>query len=253
MSSMIGSMPIWLLGALIFGLGLLTALLTYWLVMVIGKDFHWEVNLGFYSLFNITFSLIMGFLASQIWNDNNKAMSAVIKEASSIKQVMAASKIFPNPTRSEIQTLASDYVFNAINVEWPAMRSLSSYKEILDDSSQNALLKVMSIDPSGNPQASAKQMLLNAFNNLYDARSERILFAGTSVNAVKWFVVSMLAILLYLSTAMLYKKDVKGCRVALLVLTVAISLCFLMLLAHDRPFTGHVAISPELLLKALNN
>jgi hypothetical protein len=173
-----------------------------------------------------------------------------MREASTLKSIVAVSEVFPDQTKNEILQLARDYVDNAVQKEWPAMQEVRSYKGLSDTADKLYLPYILSLKPSNENEASAKQQLLASFKALHEAKDERLLLSGTSVNPLKWSVVIALAFILLIVTSLVHRNNPKSALLALLIYSTVISLCFILIFTHDRPFTGYISISPELLINA---
>lgn len=211
-----------------------------------------EVSPGFFTPASVTFGLIVGFMASQIWADNSKAVAAVTREASALRSIVLIADIFPANTRGEINEIANRHIDHAVNVEWPEMHAASSYHGIIDTADQHGLKTALTITPTNEAQVSAKKILIDTVRSLYDARSERLLLSGTSINPLKWLIVSILAFMLMLITALVHKSNAKSAFTALAILSTVIASSYVLVIAHDRPFTGYISISPDLLIKAVH-
>jgi Protein of unknown function (DUF4239) len=246
----IGQAPVWAIAAIVFCAAFILTLLVYWLVFHIGRNINIEISPGFFTPVSVTFGLIIGFLASQVWSDNSKAISAVMREASALKTIISVSEIFPEPTQRMLDSSVNNYIDRSVRTEWPAMQKVTSYHGLIDYSDNAGLREVISITPQNESQSSAKQQLLAAYTTLYEARSERLLLSGTSVNPLKWLIVNAFAVILMLITALVHRNNKKSAITSLALLSIAISLSYILILAHDRPFTGYISISPDLLLSA---
>lgn len=251
MIEIIGQAPSWLIAAATFSVLFALSLSIYWVIFCLGKNWETELSPGLFTPVSVTFGLIIGFLASQVWSDNNRAISAAMREASALKTIVAVAEVFPDQSKNAVHKLAENYVDYAVNVEWPLMKSNASYHGIIDSGEKVYPQTILLLSSTNDNEASAKQQLLSAFNALYEARSERLLFSGTSVNPLKWSIVSAFSVILLLVTAFVHRSNPKGALLALLIIASAIALSFTLILTHDRPFTGYISISPDLLINAM--
>src|SRR5215469_14392197 len=65
--------------------------------------------------------VVMGFTASQVWSDNDKANSAVDHEASALRSVVILAAAFPGESETRLRSLIRSYVADAVTQEWPMM------------------------------------------------------------------------------------------------------------------------------------
>lgn len=244
----IGSAPtLWLI-TIVLSITFCFAAIVYWIIFILGKNLVIEVSPGLLTPVSVTFGLIIGFLASQVWVDNGRAFAAVMQEASALKTILTVSEVFPSSIRQQLDTGAINYIDRAVIVEWPEMGRASSRHGMIDKSEKEGLRAALLLVPKTESQVFAKQQLVIAYTTLYQARAERLLLSGTSVNYLKWLVVISFALLIMIITAFVHRANSKSAILALILLAFAISLSFILILAHDRPFAGVISISPDILL-----
>jgi len=68
----------------------------------------------------LIFGLLVGFIASQVWSEFEKAKVAVVTEASRLRSVVLLSESFPDE-KERIRSLLSQHIDDAVNEEWPEM------------------------------------------------------------------------------------------------------------------------------------
>lgn len=69
----------------------------------------------------IIFALLVGFLAAQVWNETDRASSAVNREASALRAVVLLAGAFPGEPEARLRTLIREFIQEAVTQEWPAM------------------------------------------------------------------------------------------------------------------------------------
>ena len=69
------------------------------------------------------------------------------------------------------------------------------------------------------------------------------------MNWVKWTVLMIQAICTLLTIALVHSDSRGSARIALGLFSTAIAVCILLLLSHDRPFTGQLSVKPAALLQ----
>src|SRR5215212_7293758 len=69
----------------------------------------------------IIFALLVGFLAAQVWNDADRASTAVNREASALRGAVLLAAAFPGETEVRLRDLVRRYIQDAVTQEWPAM------------------------------------------------------------------------------------------------------------------------------------
>ena len=70
----------------------------------------------------VIFALLVAFLASQVWNESERASTAVNREASSLRAVVLLAGAFPGEPEARLRHLIRDYIQDAVTKEWPPWR-----------------------------------------------------------------------------------------------------------------------------------
>ncbi len=114
-----------------------------------------------------------------------------------------------------------------------------------------ALRVSLSLDPRSAGQTLAQRELVGSIQTALDARRQRIVLSGSSVNAVKWGALLVQAGLFLLTTAMVHCDNPRANRIILTTFATAAAAAVLLIAAHSRPFSGPVAVGPTLLLQVM--
>ena len=114
MNDWLHNLPIVWMALLIFGLTALVTAALYVFVMGLSvgeraRSFK-AVSAGLLSPLGILFALFMAFTASQVWTDNDKANSAVDREASALRSVVILAATFPDEPQTRLRSLIRSYV-----------------------------------------------------------------------------------------------------------------------------------------------
>jgi uncharacterized MnhB-related membrane protein len=78
-----------------------------------------------------------------------------------------------------------------------------------------------------------------------------ILFALSEVNWVKWLCLGLQAVCALLAIAMVHSDNRLAAAITMGLFGVGVAASLLLILAHDRPFTGELAVSPNPLLQVM--
>jgi Protein of unknown function (DUF4239) len=95
----------------------------------------------------------------------------------------------------------------------------------------------------------AQREIVTALETALDARRQRILTSRSEVNWVKWMTLTIQALCILITVAMVHSDNRGSARIALGLFSTAIAVCILLLLSHDRPFTGQLSVKPAVLLQ----
>jgi hypothetical protein len=161
--------------------------------------------------------------------------------------VLAAT--FPGEPEARLRALIRRYIEKAVTEEWPSMAHESSGLSVTPPSLAEALTAILALTPHSPGQEIAQRALADAISNVFDARRQRIIVSRSHVNLVKWACLFVQAISMLIAIAMVHIDNRSTIAIAMGLFTSGVAASFLLILAHDRPFTGEVSISPTPLMQ----
>ena len=197
------------------------------------------------------FGLLVAFLAFQVWGEADRANAAVNREASSLRAVVLLSSQFAGDTESRINGLVHDYIQDAVNQEWPAMAQRNATLTIAPPKLAEVLHLALSLTPQGQGQVDAQREMVAAIQNAFDARRQRIVLSGSSINWVKWAVLLIQAGLTLLTVAMVHCDNPAANRIILTIFASGVAVAVWLIAANTRPFAGDISVKPTLLLQVM--
>jgi Protein of unknown function (DUF4239) len=112
-----------------------------------------------------------------------------------------------------------------------------------------ALKLTLSLIPSTEGQKIAQREMTTAIENALDARRQRILISLSQVNLVKWSCLLLQAVCALVAIAMVHSDDRLASAITMAIFATGVAASVLLILSHDRPFTGEVSIGPGPLLQ----
>jgi hypothetical protein len=84
-----------------------------------------------------------------------------------------------------------------------------------------------------------------------EARRQRIILSGSSINWVKWTVLLVQAGLTLLTIAMVHADNRAANRIILAIFATGVGVAVVLIASHSRPFTGEIAVRPTVLLQVM--
>jgi hypothetical protein len=195
----------------------------------------------------VVFALLVGFLAAQVWNDNDRAGSAVNREASALRAAVLLGSAFPGETNAKLRDLIHRHIEQAVSDEWPAMAHRTATLTIVPRELGEALRVALTITPTGESQVAAQRELIASLQSALDARRQRIVLSESSLNWVKWAALLAIAVLNLVAVALVHADNRGANRIILPIFASGIAIALLLIASHSRPFTGEVAVKPSVL------
>ena len=197
------------------------------------------------------FALLVGFLAAQDWNQRERASAAVNREASSLRAVVLLAAAFPGEPESRLRHLVRDYIQDAVAREWPAMARQDVNLTIVPPTLTQALRLVLSLTPQKDGQIAAQREMVASLGSALDARRQRIILSGSSLDWVKWTVLYVLAGLTLITIAMVHSGNPTANRIILGIFSTGVGVAVLLIVSHSRAFTGEMGVTPSVLLQVM--
>lgn len=149
MSDWLLNLPVLWMALIIFGLTFLMAAAIYVVItrLAVGERAvaFKAISPGMLPSLGIIFGLLVGFTASQVWNDFEKAKLAVANEASALRTVMLLGQRLSPDDDTKPRTLIHDHINAAVNEEWPAMASWQATLVTLQSHLSDALKMTLAI------------------------------------------------------------------------------------------------------------
>jgi hypothetical protein len=206
---------------------------------------------GMLSPLGVLFGLFVAFTAAQVWNDSGQANATINREASALRSVVIFAASFPGEPEMRLRALVRNYISEAANQEWPMMAEGTATLKVAPHTLVDALRLTLSLTPGNKGQETAQREITAALESALDARRQRILLSGSEVNLVKWMCLILQAISALLAIAIVHSDNRLTSRIAIGVFATGVAASVLLILAHDRPFTGALSYTPEPLLQVI--
>jgi hypothetical protein len=209
------------------------------------------ISPGMLSPMGVLFGLFVAFIAAQVWSDNDHASAAVNREASALRSVELLAARFPGEPEARLRALLRDYIADMVTAEWPAMARQSATLRTSPPTIDEALRLTLALIPASSGQQVAQREMAVALENLLDARRQRVLLSRSQVNGIKWLCLMVQAACVLLTIALVQSGDRLASLMSLWLFASGAAVCVLVILAHDRPFTGQLSVGPGPLLQVM--
>ena len=105
--------------------------------------------------------------------------------------------------------------------------------------------------PRSEGQKTAQREITTALETAFDARRQRIIISQSQVSLLKWSILFMQAVCALVATAMVHSDNRLASIIAMGIFATGVAASMLLILAHDRPFTGEISIRPDALLQVM--
>ncbi|MGE3875192.1 MAG: hypothetical protein AB7F74_19735 [Parvibaculaceae bacterium] len=191
------------------------------------------------------FVLATTFLASNVWAIEDRAYEAVAIEAREVRLLRTLSQLLPEPRRSEVVNLVTDYAEQSA-AEWPQMDDLGGSHE-----AERVLAALYNAAVSLAPHEQLlSQEFMTALKAVGEARERRLDIAGNNLSPDQWAAMLILALIMAIAVTIVHASSDGGRAIALGLVAAVVSTALFLLIAHDRPFIGWDALEPRSVIAA---
>lgn len=196
---------------------------------------------------NGMFALTVAFSAAGIYNDTLQARAAVQREAQALQNVLALSDGLPQEVEDLVRNGVRDYVRLVVEMDWPAMSGTPEIDDPRFVTSDRLLVQMINEVALEQSKPGARVGMNTLFNQLFEVRSARlarITLSRSGISNAQWAALSIMAVCALFCVALVHNHTRPMQGMAMNIYAVIVSAAFFLLLAHDRPFTGDISISP---------
>ena len=195
----------------------------------------------------VVYGLFVTIVASQVWADVDKANTAVYREASALSTVVFLAASFPAEPETRIRTLVRRHIHEAVTQEWPMMAQHTANLKVTSQPLAEALQLILTVTPHSEGQTAAQNAIVTALENALDARRQRIVVSLSDVNWVKWVCLILQAVCTLLAIAMIHCGNRIASISAMGIFATGVAVSVLIIVSHNRPFGGPLAVESDLL------
>jgi hypothetical protein len=253
----IESQPTPVIGLIVFGLTYLFIAILFVLVTI--APHRWTRH--FKQLSTVTMmplavvlGVLLGFLAARVWANFDRAVGYVGQEAGALSQTLILANSFPPEIRTRLRDQVAAHIKSAEEEEWPSMGRREASAGRSPRALTEAVATILAITPTRAGEHLAQQRALAAVEAALEARRNRIMLSGVTIDKTQWRVIMALFILMLVTIACMHADKPRTNAVALIIIGSAAAICFVLLLAYDHPLNpGGAFIEPTLLREVIAN
>jgi hypothetical protein len=127
------------------------------------------------------------------------------------------------------------------------MAKRSASLKIAPSALADNLRLVLSIVPNSSGQIVAQRGMVSAIEQALEARRQRIILSRARVNWIKWTCLFEQASCILITIALIHCANRGATLIAMWIFSTGIALCVLLIVSHDQPFSGDIAVKPDVL------
>lgn len=186
----------------------------------------------------LAFGLLISFIAIPVWEQHSLAEEAARSEAAAYREMAEVIEDAAIAPTEPIHTALRDAVAFVVRDEWPQLAHL------LTPQVSAAPMRELRAAIHTLTDTTARGEVHDLYKQAATARETRLRIAATRPPPARWGIVGVLAILTLLGVGLIHAESRRARRMALGMVAVGISCCFVVLFAYTRPYLGQFAVKP---------
>jgi Protein of unknown function (DUF4239) len=197
----------------------------------------------------IIFSILVGFLANDVWDRNRRAAAAVRGEGANLISLHALAAALGAP-HVAIDRAIRAYATAVIHNEWPRMENGEAAPEA--EAAQDELLQTVVQSDIALGNAALDGLLLDTAVKVREARGDRLALSSDFSESAKWTCVLLMALMAQISLAAVHLDEARAQIAAMVIFTASIVLVIGLIAIHEGPFQPPFGIRPAPIAKLLD-
>ncbi len=190
----------------------------------------------------VIFAILVGFLASDIWERERGAASAVRAEANQLIALDRLAATFGLP-RGPLDAAIRAYAAAVVKKEWPSMERQQAAPDA--EIALDRLFEAVEALPfNAANRGDLDRLMASTALDVRAARNRRLSLAQDHSEDIKWLSVLSLAVMAQVSVALVHLERARPQIAALAVMTGSLLIAIGMLAAHELPFSAPLPVSP---------
>lgn len=199
----------------------------------------------FLSTLATTWALVFGFVASDIWSVNSQAVQAASAERSSLSRLLGMTQV-DALNDGLLHKQLTLYRSSVAQLEWG--RDLNAVPNSqVEQALQSIRMGLLARADAGYTPDTITARMMDDFDELQDARNERLAIGASSINVDKWSFLIVFSLLVQLAVAAIHADRLQGGRKAVCWYAIMVAMSLYVLALHVNPYTGVSGVHPQIL------
>lgn len=198
-----------------------------------------------YAVYGVIYGVVLAFTIVTAWEHYSDAEHIVMHEATILSELWRDAGAFQPEVTIEIHKDIRDYVSSVIEHEWAELSRHGRHSKTTVAAYEALWSNSYLIHPETKNQESFLAEYLSKINELSGTRRLRLMYSSAEINGILWLVMLVGAVPTIAYTLLFSAKHgwvqvmITGFMIGL------VSLCLLVALCLQYPFTGRVSVSVE--------
>jgi hypothetical protein len=205
----------------------------------------------FFGAVTVILAILVGFLANDIWDRDQRAATAVRNEADRLVALFTLISASGVADAGVFAAAIRFYATAVIEKEWPAMAIGESAPEA-EKALDHLLRIVMRPEQAHEANPAIEHALLDVALEIRASRNIRLALSEDETAPIKWIAVLTLAVTSQISLAVVHLDKIRPLVAAMTIYTTSLVFVIGLLAAHEVPFVPPTVVSPDPIARTLD-
>lgn len=248
-------LPIPLLAALLLALSIAYAiaavLFVRWMKWRLAPEDNGTAA-ALHAFIGVMYAVALGLLVVGAQGDYGEVEQAVVSEANATADLYRVTMGLEPANRVRLQRDVGAYVLLVINDEWPRSKHGQDSPRTFHaaDSLADA---IYTFQPSTPQEERVYPNLVDAVDEMLDARRQRVFLGSQGVGPVTWIIVILGGLITVGFAAFFWMENLRAQLLLTSMMAAMFGLMLTLLVAMDHPLWGAVAVEPDPFLQLRTN
>lgn len=203
-----------------------------------------EVSGYLLSVVGTIYAVLLGLVVIDAMQHYQTARDITQRETSNLVDVFLLSESLPEPAKSNIKTICSEYADRVIDVEWGQMKD-GSYCPVARSMAMDLMRALITFEPKTENEKALYPQLVQEASQFWQNRQMRVDMAARGLPPLEWITLLFGAVITIFFTYFFGLENVKLQIVMTAMVTMLIALNLVLVLFFARPFSGDMSVQAD--------
>lgn len=200
-----------------------------------------EVGGHLLAIVGTLYAVLLGLIVVDAMQQFQTARDIVERESNNLVDVYILAKELPEPRRTEVRQMCSEYAHRVIDVEWNLMQE-GSYCPVARSMAVGLMEKLMDFEPKTENEKALYPQMVQEASQFWQSRQARISMADKGIPLVEWITLVVGAVITIFFTYFFGMQNLRLQMIMVGMVATLIALNLALVLMFAYPFSGDLSI-----------
>ena len=221
---------------------LIVVALRRWVPRSPDREGEWDRVLGYVvAVYGVLYGVTLALIAAASYENFRGVEEIVLKETSSVAVLYRDASGFPEPTKSELQSLLVEYTEHVIDVDWPRQGAGEIPSSTVQQVTRMQSV-LFSFQPADESESNLHRATISSFNDFIADRGARIGVTGLELPGILWLVLYVGALI---NAVLIGLVEVSRLRMHLIMaglVAAYVAMLIFAIASFDHVYMGEVSV-----------